>query len=549
MVERIAGARALWSACLAEGDGAWHVEETEGAIGSLASLLATGGGDDGSDAESARVARIAAAGALGAVLSGAASSRDESRAVRCANAVCTADGVLAGLTELLRGGAKGDREGALPAAAAVALLTRVPAVAARVVSTEGTVGALVDALHAGDDDGDGDAESHALLAHAASAVGNIAAHPASAGLIAPAPRLVPGLARLLTGARPEVREMAAGAARNLALTAAGRKALRQTEGFVGKILVSLGSTSAGERHAAVGCLVNLSDDPSSLGSLADAPGLLSALAAAADRAETARDAKLRRYVLSIFANLAADASTRRTLGMAGSSAPTVLSSIARGFISARRWGVDPVAQVCGLESLTSLAADADADADTDAIESTVADAADAVVEAVENGPAWSTPQGPSRAAVAVAASAAALVNRVASLGGGMAAPLLADGRGDRLVRSLARLAHPDDADVFSSQATTGSSNKGPGSSNKGPGSSKGPGWHLRAHRPTRRTGTPGSNPSPRWRRSRRYPNASRPSRLPSRSRRSYAASTPPPPSRRDERRRRRRRRGRGAETR
>ena len=44
LVERIAGARALWSACLAEGDGAWHVEETEGAIGSLASLLATGGG-------------------------------------------------------------------------------------------------------------------------------------------------------------------------------------------------------------------------------------------------------------------------------------------------------------------------------------------------------------------------------------------------------------------------------------------------------------------------------------------------------------------------
>ena len=210
LVERIAGARALWSACLAEGDGAWHVEETEGAIGSLASLLATGGGNDGSDAESARVARIAAAGALGAVLS-AASSRDESRAVRCANAVCTADGVLAGLTELLRGGAKGDKEEALPAAAAVALLTRVPAVAARVVSTEGTVGALVDALHAGDDDGDDDA-AHALLAHAARAVGNIAAHPASAGLIAPAPRLVPGLARLLTGARPEVRRRGGGGA-------------------------------------------------------------------------------------------------------------------------------------------------------------------------------------------------------------------------------------------------------------------------------------------------------------------------------------------------
>ena len=495
LVERIAGARALWSACLAEGDGAWHVEETEGAVGSLASLLATGGSldDNVSDAEQPgrRVARIAAAGALGAVLSGAAASRDESRAVRCANAVCTADGVLAGVTELLRGAAKGDREGALPAAAAVALLTRVPAVAARVVSTEGTVAALVDALRAGDGDDDDrydrsggdrhdrsggdDAESHALLAHAASAVGNIAAHPASAGLIAPAPGLVPGLARLLAGARPEVREMAAGAARNLALTAAGRKALRQTDGFVGKILVSLGSTSAGERHAAVGCLVNLSDDPSSLGSLAEAPGLLSALAAAADRAETVRDARLRRYVLSIFANLAADASTRRTLGMAGSSAPTVLSSLARGFVGARRWSVDPVAQVCGLESLTSLAADADAD--VGAIESTITDAADAIVEAVENGPAWSTPRGPSRAAVAVAASAAALVTRVASLGAGMAASeLLSGDRGDRLVRSLARLADPDDADVFSSRATTGTSDKGPGSSNRGPGSSnKGPG--------------------------------------------------------------------------
>ena len=109
-VERISAARALWSACLAEGDGAWHVEETEGAIASLAALLATGG-DESVDRESARAARVAAAGALGAVLSGATVSRDESRAVRCANAVCTADGVLAGLTELLRGARKAGTEG------------------------------------------------------------------------------------------------------------------------------------------------------------------------------------------------------------------------------------------------------------------------------------------------------------------------------------------------------------------------------------------------------------------------------------------------------
>jgi len=84
--------------------------------------------------------------------------------VRCANAVCTADGALAGLTSLLGeaaligvglcvgggggsgcgggggGGGAGAAAGAVAAAAAVALLTRIPAVAARVVSTEGMVG-------------------------------------------------------------------------------------------------------------------------------------------------------------------------------------------------------------------------------------------------------------------------------------------------------------------------------------------------------------------------------------------------------------------------
>ena len=45
-----------------------------------------------------------------------------------------------------------------------------------------------------------------------------------------------------------------------------------------------------------------------------------------------------------------------------------------------------------------------------------------------------------------------------------ASELLSGDRGDRLVRSLARLADPDDADVFSSRATTGTSDKGPSSS-------------------------------------------------------------------------------------
>ena len=477
-VERISAARALWSACLAEGDGAWHVEETEGAIASLAALLATGG-DESVDRESARAARVAAAGALGAVLSGATVSRDESRAVRCANAVCTADGVLAGLTELLRGarkagtegGIQGDIEGALPAAAAVALLTRVPAVAARVVSTEGTVSALVDALHASAID-DKTESVAALLAHAASAVGNIAAHTASAGLLAPAPGLIPGLARLLGGPRPgAAREMAAGAARNLALTAAGRKALRSTPGFLAKVLVSLGSDSLGERHAAVGCLVNLSDDPSSLESLAATPGALNAITAAANRAMADKDARLRRYVLSVFANLAADAPTRKTLSMARAG-PT-MDAIAKAFVSSRRVGVDPAAQVCGLESLTALAGDEAVDVSS--LESAATDCATCVLEAIEHGPAYSTPQGPSRAAVAVAASAAAFVATLADAGAG-AVKALAGDRLDgykRLARGLAKLAHPDNAHVFSSQAAsgTGTPNHSRGPNSRGPVSS------------------------------------------------------------------------------
>ena len=477
-VERISAARALWSACLAEGDGAWHVEETEGAIASLAALLATGG-DESVDRESARAARVAAAGALGAVLSGATVSRDESRAVRCANAVCTADGVLDGLTELLRGARKagtegdiqGDIEGALPAAAAVALLTRVPAVAARVVSTEGTVSALVDALHAGAIDDETESVA-ALLAHAASAVGNIAAHTASAGLLAPAPGLIPGLARLLGGPRPgAAREMAAGAARNLALTAAGRKALRSTPGFLAKVLVSLGSDSVGERHAAVGCLVNLSDDPSSLESLANTPGTLNAITAAANRAMADKDARLRRYVLSVFANLAAGAPTRKTLSMA-LAGPT-MDAIAKAFVSSRRVGVDPVAQVCGLESLTALAGDEAVD--VSALESAATDCATCVLEAIEHGPAYSTPQGPSRAAVAVAASAAAFVATLADAGAG-AVKALAGDRLDgykRLARGLAKLAHPDNAHVFSSQAAsgTGTPNHSRGPNSRGPVSS------------------------------------------------------------------------------
>ena len=71
-VERISAARALWSACLAEGDGAWHVEETEGAIASLAALLA-----NASDVDLVRSCRIGGQRAAQAAQVGPNQSRVE----------------------------------------------------------------------------------------------------------------------------------------------------------------------------------------------------------------------------------------------------------------------------------------------------------------------------------------------------------------------------------------------------------------------------------------------------------------------------------------
>ena len=268
--------------------------------------------------------------------------------------------------------------------------------------------------------------------------------------------------------------MAAGAARNLALTAAGRKALRQTDGFVGKILVWLGSTSAGARHAAVGWL-----EPQRrplVARLRRSSGLLSALAAAAPRGRDARDARLRRYVLSIFANLAADPVTRRTLGMAGSSAPTVLPSIARGFVSARPGASTPSRRFAFLESLTSLfesltslAADADADATT-ANESTGGRRRRRCRrQGRRERPGVVDPEGSgSRAQFRGELEAfETLVTRVASLGAGMAGVDVTDAAGT-LFEEVARLARRT-TPTSPSQATTGTSNAGPRSSNDGEG--------------------------------------------------------------------------------
>jgi hypothetical protein len=184
-----------------------------------------------------------------------------------------------------------------------------------------------------------------LVAHAASAVGNIAAHAASANVLATAPGVLPAVLKLLQSDRPDTREMAAGAARNLALTEIGRGALVRSPGFLKALLACLmhgggagrpasargglaaaaggrlspmrtswgagagGSTSpspgaspawgagAGklaeqssnddvvvaaavvsaadlrEKHAAAGCLVNLSSDGACLGALAQTPSV------------------------------------------------------------------------------------------------------------------------------------------------------------------------------------------------------------------------------------------------------------------------------------
>ena len=217
------------------------------------------------------------------MMGAAAASGDQNRAARCATAVCVAEGALGGMTSLLAAVGSGGAatvDAAVPAAAALALLTRIPAIAARVVSTEGMLPALVAALGvptsaaayaraAGAVVGAGGssssdavfsldvgrqlsaswpisadavaaaASSASLVAHVASAVGNIAAHAASANVLATAPEVLPAMLRLLRSDRTEVREMAAGTARNLALTAVGRCALLKSPGFLKALLACI----------------------------------------------------------------------------------------------------------------------------------------------------------------------------------------------------------------------------------------------------------------------------------------------------------------------
>ena len=206
---RTAAARALWSLCLAEGDGAAAVDAAPGAVAALAGALAettlcpyedntTRSGSD--DAFRRRVSssettfasyamRAAAAGALGAVFSGAAAdSRDPTRALRCVNAAFDVEGASRGFADVARGG---DADGALAAAAAVAAATRVPAGAARVAADQALLAALRDVAGAPERrapaDGEEKIDTDAVGARAAEALANLAAHTSSVEVLASSP--------------------------------------------------------------------------------------------------------------------------------------------------------------------------------------------------------------------------------------------------------------------------------------------------------------------------------------------------------------------------
>jgi hypothetical protein len=231
---RTAAARALWSLCLAEGDGAAAVDAAPGAVAALAGALAEttvptlcpyednttrSGSDDefrrrvsSSETTFASYAmRAAAAGALGAVFSGAAAdSRDPTRALRCVNAAFDVEGASRGFADVARGG---DADGALAAAAAVAAATRVPAGAARVAADEALLAALCDVAGAEEN-----IDTDAVGARAAEALANLAAHTSSVEVLASSPAAstlwLEAATLLFASRQAETRAAIVGAARS-----------------------------------------------------------------------------------------------------------------------------------------------------------------------------------------------------------------------------------------------------------------------------------------------------------------------------------------------
>ncbi len=237
---RTAAARALWSLCLAEGDGAAAVDAAPGAVAALAGALAEttlcpyednttrSGSDDefrrrvsSSETTFASYAmHAAAAGALGAVFSSAAAdSRDPTRALRCVNAAFDVEGASRGFADVARGG---DADGALAAAAAVAAATRVPAGAARVAADQALLAALRDVAGAPERrapaDGEEKIDTDAVGARAAEALANLAAHTSSVEVLASSPAAstlwVEAATLLFASRQAETRAAIVGAARS-----------------------------------------------------------------------------------------------------------------------------------------------------------------------------------------------------------------------------------------------------------------------------------------------------------------------------------------------
>ena len=417
------------------------------------------------------------------MLSGAVASGDVARAGRCANAVCTAEGVLVGMRALLEGACDAavdaadddddfddfddfdddfdddeesarDKsvvdviEGGVVAASALATLTRFPAVAARVVSHVGTLPALVRALRApferrgGARDklsrrksigGDPVAVATAsLAAHAASAIGNIASHPAAANFLATSAShggVTHALLTLLRHDAPDdARGMALAACRNVLLTRAGRRAATRENGFVLALTTRLMDGDARERIAAAAGLVNLTSDASCLDDIARRGGGGGGGEANADADEFAA-------LVNVLAS---------SLGPATFDDPR-----------AARYALACVANVCKHAAAASCALDATARVllhhrasrrDARARREEVHDALHAlkgvVVDALENAAKASTLGGAAAAAAAAALCAAATASDGSSSDGGRSfLDAFADDRA-RVVDALGALAHP-----------------------------------------------------------------------------------------------------------
>ena len=368
-------------------------------------------------------------------------------------------------------------EGGVVAASALATLTRFPAVAARVVSHVGTLPALVRALRApferrgGARDklsrrksigGDPVAVATAsLAAHAASAIGNIASHPAAANFLATSAShggVTHALLTLLRHDAPDdARGMALAACRNVLLTRAGRRAATRENGFVLALTTRLMDGDARERIAAAAGLVNLTSDASCLDDIARRGGgggggeanadadefaaLVNVLASSLGPA-TFDDPRAARYALACVANVC-----KHAAGVAAFAARQGGTSSLAAAAAAAANGGDAAAASCALDATARVllhhrASRRDARARREEVHDALHALKGVVVDALENAAKASTLGGAAAAAAAAALCAAATASDGSSSDGGRSfLDAFADDRA-RVVDALGALAHP-----------------------------------------------------------------------------------------------------------